>query len=196
MKTGTDNRRMVGVLVVLALVAVFTTGRALLSGRDSQSTAAAAGSAKSAGTTEARLARVNRAFWKPRPLVSTLDPTLRFDLLKTSEDRELDSGKVNVFQGKVDIPVPVDPGTKKPGDEKPPVPQVVPPPPINLKFFGFASKPGEKKKIFLTSGDDVYIGSEGDIINRRYKIVKITNTGVEIEDILNNNKQTIPLTTG
>jgi len=33
-------------------------------------------------------------------------------------------------------------------------------------------------------------------VNRRYKIVRIHATQVEIEDVLTNNRQTIPLTPG
>jgi hypothetical protein len=71
-----------------------------------------------------------------------------------------------------------------------------PPPPIPLKFYGFANKPGQTKSIFLANGDDIFIGREGDIVNRRYKIIHIMPTQVEIEDVLNNNRQTIPLTQG
>jgi len=65
-----------------------------------------------------------------------------------------------------------------------------------LKFFGFANKPGEPRKIFLSQGEDVFIAGEGEIVNRRYKVVRISPNSVEIEDVLNNNKQTIPLTEG
>ena len=71
-----------------------------------------------------------------------------------------------------------------------------PPPPINLKFFGFASKPGEPKRIFLSQGEDVFIAGEGDIVDRRYRILHITPSSVEVEDVLNNNRQSIPLTQG
>ena len=71
-----------------------------------------------------------------------------------------------------------------------------PPPPINLKFFGFASRPGEPKKIFLSQGEDIFIASEGDIVNRRYRVLHISPASVDIEDVLNNNKQSIPLTQG
>ena len=71
-----------------------------------------------------------------------------------------------------------------------------PPPPINLKFFGFANKPGEAKKIFLSQGEDVFIAGEGDIVDRRYKILHITPVSVEVEDVLNNNRQSIPLDPG
>jgi hypothetical protein len=63
-----------------------------------------------------------------------------------------------------------------------------------LKFFGFASKPGELKKVFLSQGEDVFIAHEGDIVDRRYKVERITPMAVEIEDVQNNNRQSIPLT--
>ena len=69
-----------------------------------------------------------------------------------------------------------------------------PPPPINLKFFGLASRTGEPTKIFLGTGEDVFVAGEGDIVNRRYKIVKINPNSVDIEDVLSNRRQTIPLT--
>ena len=67
-----------------------------------------------------------------------------------------------------------------------------------LKFFGFANKPGEPKKVFLSQGEDVFIAGEGEIVDRRYRILRIiTNpASVEVEDVLNNNRQTIPLTQG
>jgi hypothetical protein len=46
------------------------------------------------------------------------------------------------------------------------------------------------------SGDDVFLAREGEIVNRRYRIIRITNNSVEIEDVLNNNRQTTPLTQG
>ena len=76
----------------------------------------------------------------------------------------------------------------------PPAPPA--PPPITLRFFGFASKPGEPKRIFLSQGEDVFIAGEGEIVDRRYRVLRITNTSVEMEDVINNNKQSIPLTPG
>jgi hypothetical protein len=65
-----------------------------------------------------------------------------------------------------------------------------------LKFFGFASSPGEPTSVFLGNGDDVFVAREGEIVNRRYKVMKINPKSVEIEDVLSNNRQTIPLTAG
>jgi len=123
----------------------------------------------------------------------SIDPTLRMDWLKVSEDRKYQGAGRNIFMTQVEIPKPVAPAV--------PVPVAVPtgpppPPPINLKFYGFASKPGEPKRVFLSQGEDVFIAREGDIIDRRYKVLHITPTQVEIEDVLNNNRQNIPLTQG
>jgi hypothetical protein len=66
-----------------------------------------------------------------------------------------------------------------------------------LKFFGFANQPGEPKKIFLSQGEDVFIAGEGEIIDRRYKVVHISATSVEIQDVVNSGPpQIIPLTQG
>jgi hypothetical protein len=75
--------------------------------------------------------------------------------------------------------------------EQPPPPP--PPPKIDLKFFGFAAGSGNKT-VFLSQGDDVFLAKEGDIVQRRYKIVKVNSANIEVLDVLNNNKQTIPLT--
>jgi len=118
-------------------------------------------------------------------------------LLKDSEETKYSGSGRNIFTAAAEpIPRPKGNGTtdKTAVVHTPPPPP--PPPPITLKFFGFASKPGEPKRIFLSQDGDVFIASEGDIINRRYRVLRITGTAVEIEDVLNNNRQSIPLTQG
>ena len=48
-----------------------------------------------------------------------------------------------------------------------------PPPPINLKFFGTATRANGERQAFLLSGEDVYLAAQGDIVARKYKIVNI-----------------------
>jgi hypothetical protein len=75
------------------------------------------------------------------------------------------------------------------------LPTVPPPTPIPLKFFGFASKVGEAKKIFLSQGEDVWVAGEGEIVNRRYKVLRISPNSVEMQDVVNSGPpQSIPLT--
>src|SRR5262249_44021564 len=122
---------------------------------------------------------------------------LRYDWLRASEDTKYEGKGRNIFSAQAPIPEPVEPAqTDKPDVEEAGPPPPPPPPPINLKFFGFASKPGESKKVFLSQGEDVFIASEGETVNRRYKVVRISPTSVEIEDQMNNNHQNIPLTQG
>jgi hypothetical protein len=54
------------------------------------------------------------------------------------------------------------------------------------------------KKVFLVQGEDIFVASEGDIVNRRYRIlhISITPPSVDVEDVLNNNRQSLPLVQG
>jgi hypothetical protein len=129
---------------------------------------------------------------------NNLDPTLRLDLLASSEQTKYAGSGRNIFVSQAaDIPQPKASGAT---DNKTAVytpPPVQAPPPINLKFFGFANEPGEPKKIFLSQGEDVFIAGEGDIVNRRYKVMRISPNSVEIQDVLGSGPpQNIPLTQG
>jgi len=129
---------------------------------------------------------------------NNLDPTLRLDLLASSEQTKYAGSGRNIFVSQAqDIPQPKGTGVT---DNKTAIyapPAVPAPPPINLKFFGFANEPGEPKKIFLSQGDDVFIAGEGDIVNRRYKGMRISSNSVEIQDVLGSGPaQNIPLTQG
>jgi hypothetical protein len=79
--------------------------------------------------------------------------------------------------------------------EIPPTPTPTPPPPpIPLKFYGFASKTNEAKRVFLADEGEVFVARQNDIVERRYKVIQINNTSVIIEDVLNGNRQTIQVT--
>jgi hypothetical protein len=136
---------------------------------------------------------------KERP-PQNLDPTLHLEQLASTEQIKYEGSGRNIFVSQADpvIPTPHDNGTTdnktNPGYQPP---SVAAPPPIPLKFFGFASKPGEPKKIFLSKGEDVFIAGEGEIVDRRYKVVRISATSVEIQDVVGSGPpQSIPLTQG
>jgi hypothetical protein len=196
MKVGVENRKEIGFLLVLALVAAIVLGRMYM-GKPTVSARVPIPGVTATPAPKKPVAPRAAKKGRKLPLITSLDPTLRFDLLKSSEDQEYKGGKRNIFQPEAEvIPQPVAPAVKKQEPQVFTPPPPPPPPPIPFKFYGFSSRPGEPKRIFLANGDDVFIGAEGEIINRRYRIVRITNSSVEIEDILNNNKQTIPLTQG
>ena len=58
------------------------------------------------------------------------------------------------------------------------------------------SRPDGAKRIFLYKNEDVFVASEGDIVDRRYKVVRISPNAVEILDVLSNNRENIPLSQG
>jgi hypothetical protein len=76
----------------------------------------------------------------------------------------------------------------------PPPPGPPPPPPIDLKFFGIATVNGARKA-FLLHDDIVYTASAGDVVLRRYKVIAVDPKTIQVEDMQNNNKQTLPLLT-
>jgi hypothetical protein len=131
----------------------------------------------------------------PQLADSTLDPRLRLDILAASQSKKYEAGR-NIFRmEEKPIETTVAPVRKEYLVEMPPTPTPTPPPPpINLKFYGFASKPNEAKRIFLDDEGEVFVARQGDIVERRYKVVQINNTSVVIEDVLYNNKQTIQVT--
>jgi hypothetical protein len=194
MQLGTDNRnKTIAAIALMVLAVVFVVVRLI---PDSPAAAKTPAPAVTPPPGTRRIVTVRNASGKkktPSAEARSLDPTLRYDWLKASEDTKYSGAGRNIFRAEVEIPKPIVSVQK----HVVPVPQgPPPPPPINLKFFGFANKPGEPKRIFLSQGEDVFIAGEGDIVDRRYKILHITPVSVEVEDVLNNNRQSIPLTQG
>lgn len=199
MQLGTEDRNKTIAAVALAVVALVLVVVRFIPGSPASAEAPTPAVVPNVATRPVAPARTTgaRGGGKKKALSTaprSLDPSLRYDWLKASEDTKYSGTGRNIFRAEVDIPKPIVPVMQKPVVQVPQGPP--PPPPINLKFFGFANKPGEAKKIFLSQGDDVFIAAEGDIIDRRYRILHITPVSVEVEDVLNNNRQSIPLTPG
>ncbi len=196
MKLGAEDKKKVAAMAVLVVVAILIGVRAISS---FGALGASAPTSPAVAVTPAPAAAARPTRKKgPAPQVreNTLDPRLRWDILLASQKLEYAGGKRNIFRMEdppVVIPPPVAPVvTNQPPPGPPPPP---PPPPITLRFFGFASRPGEPKKVFLAEGAEVFVAKEGDIVDRRYRIVQINNNSVLVEDVLNNNRQSIQLTT-
>ena len=196
MQIGTENRKKVMWAAGLGVVAVLVLMYQLFSSPSAPVTAAQPSPTGVAGRPAQR---VTKRGAKERPTEARLDPTLDLKLLAETEQTKYTGTGRNIFVAQMEpIEKPIAPVTIK--DTPPPTPPgpppPPPPPPITLKFFGFANKPGEPKKVFLSQGEDVFIAVEGDIVDRRYKVIRIGPTSVEVEDVLYNNRQSIPLTQG
>jgi hypothetical protein len=188
MKAGTGNKTEVRVAIVLVIVAVLTVTWALMP----------SGTPASAPAPVAATPQKTSATGQAAQASESLDPRLHLDWLANSENVKYEGKGTNIFRSAaetIDIPkVKVPPLTRQQQLAKANIPP--PPPPITLKFFGISNSRGERPKAFLSQGDDVWIAHEGDVVDRHYKIVRISPTAVEVEDLLNNNRQSIQLTQG
>jgi hypothetical protein len=126
-----------------------------------------------------------------------LDPTLRMEAMLVTESLAYSGSGRNIFSASsvpIDIPKPIaSVRPNGPPPPPPPPPGPPPPPPIDLKFFGTATAADGRRRAFLLHGDDVFLASDGDIVQRRYKVVSISANSILVEDMANNNRQTLPL---
>lgn len=202
MQLGLENKKKTiwaAVLGGLALVAVAYQLLPLFFPSSPSADSSAQAAAPLAPRVSATTTRGGKSAKKQR--TENLDPTLRLDLLAASEQTQYEGTGRNIFVSQPDpvkIPEPVAKGnTDTPAVQTYTPPAPPPPTPIPLKFFGFASKPGEPKKIFLSEGEDVWVAGEGEIVNRRYKVIHINTNSVEMQDVVNSGPtQSIPLTQG
>jgi hypothetical protein len=211
-KLGTENRKqtiIVAVLGGLLLVLVAYEFLTFSSSSTSASTATEAtdlpqppapGNAK--GNSRTGHSGSRNISGKKERAPQSLDPTLHLDQLTATEQIKYEGSGRNIFVAQADIPIPTPlaPGQTDPGKPVDPpyhAPPIAPAPPIPLKFFGFSNQPGEPKRVFLAKGEDIFIAAEGEIVDRRYKVVKISPTSVDIQDVVNSGPpQSIPLTQG
>ena len=191
MKIGAENKNQLRIMIVLLAVLLLVGIYNFVDFGTSSAAAPAtspqvAQSAKKTGTA---------------PIVdNTLDPRLHVIELAASQNVKYEAGGRNIFrmeEVKTTIP-PMQGSARQLAEIGPPLPPTPtptpPPPPIPLKFYGFASKPTEPKRIFLDDEGEIFVARQGDIVERKYKVVQINNTSVVIEDVLYNNRQTIQLT--
>jgi hypothetical protein len=131
-------------------------------------------------------------------VLTQLDPTLKMGPMLVTEALVYSGGGRNIFSATsvpVAIPTAIAPARPKVVAAPVYVPTgPPPPPPIDLKFFGTAtSKNGAARQAFLLHGEDVFVASAGDVVQRRYKIISIAANSIVVEDMTNNNRQTLPL---
>jgi hypothetical protein len=140
---------------------------------------------------------------------SNIDPTLHLNLLAKLQGVQVEAGSRSLFEIGKEPAAEVKPGREpdkiavvKPfvGPKEPPPPPPPPPdpkaPPIPLKFYGFVNpSKATNKRAFFLDGEDIIIAGEGDLVKKRYKIVRIGINSAVVEDteFKTNNQQTLPL---
>jgi hypothetical protein len=182
-KAGTDDKKKTIIATVLFVLALAAVAYQLM---PSSSPA----SAKNTPTANPALA--DRKAARTTPVFSKLDPSLRLDLLKGSEQVSYNGSGRDIFHSQPEVKPTPEAKDPRRNPEPPKTTGPPPKPPINLKFYGFAST-NDKKQVFLAQGEDVFVAAEGDIVKGRYKVVHVNPANVEIEDVLSSYSQTIPL---
>ena len=210
MKTGTEDKKkliIAGVAGFFALLSLFYLYNVLFGGTSTAAPAPAVivnNSTVKTTTGPSRTVTAPPGFAVAEKVGTTsgqLDPTLHMEAMRVTESLVYTGSGRNIFAGAGSGPdvslkpvaparpaIPVAVAPPRPVDLGPP-----PPPPINLKFFGTSTETGGTRKAFLLAGDEVFLASPGDVVQRRYRVVTIGPSSVQVEDIPNNNKQTLPL---
>jgi hypothetical protein len=214
MRPGAENRKKTitaGALVAVALCCIFYAYNALFSGtsaappptvapitRPARTTSTAAAPAAANQGRNASIAGVDAV--KLANTSASLDPTLDETAMHRAESLVYSGTGRNIFSLTYTppaalLPTHVPPPRPKPNPiTLPPAPVgPPPPPPINLKFFGTARRSNGLVQAFLLQGDNVYLASAGEIVAHKYKIVSINLNSIQVEDLQNNNTQTLPL---
>ena len=127
---------------------------------------------------------------------SALDPALHPEVMAQAERTTYNGTGRNIFSPDSAAPPPTIP--KPVAAIRPSAPAAPagppPPPPVDLKFYGYSAPHDGQREIFLLHGDDIFLAHEGDVVDRRYRVVSIKPLSVEIEDIPYHNTQSVPLT--
>jgi hypothetical protein len=210
MRTGLENKRNVVTLAVLGLILLVSVGyfvdKMFLGGPPPTSTPATQSTTEQPGATQpetqstaattTHTESTNGHAAKKVVSLATLDPTLHPELMAGAESLVYAGNGRNIFSMS-SVPEKIEqvagPVRNNPVMNVAKGPQgPAPPPAIDLTFFGYESG-GGAKKAFLLHGEDVFIASEGDVVDHHYKVVKINPLSIQVTDLLYNNTQTLPL---
>ncbi|HEY6393345.1 MAG TPA: hypothetical protein VIX89_18830 [Bryobacteraceae bacterium] len=140
-----------------------------------------------------------------------VDPTLHLNLLAKLQDVKVEGVGRSLFEigAAPAVVVAKEPDKIKPAAKpfvgpvqpKPPPPDVKPPTPrapqIPLKFYGFVNPSRtDIKRAFFLDGEEIIIAAEGELVKKRYKVLRIGVNSAVVEDTTfkgDNTQQTLPL---
>ena len=125
-----------------------------------------------------------------------LDPTLHMKAMLAAESLVYTGSGRNIFSANsAPVVIPRAIASARPKGRVVPAAPVgpPPPPPIDLKFFGTATTANGVRRALLLHGEDVFLALPGDIVQRRYKVQSISANSIVVEDLTDNNTQTLPL---
>jgi hypothetical protein len=142
--------------------------------------------------------------------IRTVDPTIRLDLLAKVQAVPQAGAERDLFQILKSPPVHADTAQLKGeephvwriyGPQPPPPPPMpapdpstLPPPPIPLKYYGICTERlNGKKTAYFLDNDEIIEATEGMTLKGRYKVVRIGEKAVVMEDMQSKRQQDLPL---
>lgn len=196
MKIGTEDKKKLGILVIVGVLAL----GAIVYMYSQLSTPDVPRSVTTTVEAPAAPVRVQPRAGEAKNVgtaATHLDPTLHMKAMLVTESLVYSGGGRNIFSANSAPTVVIPKAIASARPKGPIVPAAPsgppPPPPIDLKFFGTATSAQGVRRAFLLHGEDVFLASPGDIVQRRYKVGTISANAIVIEDLTDNNTQTLPL---
>jgi|GEM_PF-3602188 len=189
MKFSAQSRPKLITALVLTTLALFLGGRSILNVDASSEQAIEVVKITPKETTDRKSARQRNADYS-----GPLDPALNSAQLQRSENTLYEGTGRNIFSTSVE-----DRATQNSPQPRPSPPGRTPKiarPEFALKFFGFSTTANSPRTIFLSLGNDIFVGTEGEIVDRRFKIVRIAPEFVDVEDLLDDSPHTIAIQQG
>lgn len=114
--------------------------------------------------------------------LNSADPRLKLALLNVVESEPYTGDGRNIFRSNVDIPRKPNP-SPKPDPSAAKTKKQPSEPHDTMRLFGYAIVSGSSLKACLIQEGEVFIGSEGEIVDRRYKIKRVLPNSVQILDL-------------
>ena len=122
------------------------------------------------------------------------NPALRLDILKRFLALEYKGVHRSIFSAT--LPPPPAPPPSKQAIVAPGPPPGPPPLTVDAKYFGYVSDFGgsHRRAFFATSNnEDVIIAGEGDTFMGRFRVVRLTNTAADVEEVSTGRRATLTL---
>ena len=122
------------------------------------------------------------------------NPALRLDILKRFLALEYKGVHRSIFSAT--LPPPPAPPPSKQVNVAPAIPSGPPPLTVDAKYFGYVSDyGGSHRRAFFatTNNEDVIIAGEGDTFMGRFRVVRLTNTTADVEEVSSGRRTTLTL---
>ena len=126
------------------------------------------------------------------------NPALRLDILKRFLELEYKGAHRSIFSATLPPPpAPPASAVQQPVNVPPPMPAGPAPLTVDAKYFGFVSdfNGGHKRAFFATgnNNEDVTIAGEGDTLLGRFRVIRLTNTTADVEEVASGRRATLTL---